>query len=217
MEGCPDSAARSCRLGHSGILVMEGQRQDEFLRCSNPGLERSGKTLRSFALSSILLPVHYVQGWCAAYQRVRRVHLLLLRGGWGEWHFFWHTGGSLGSCVFGEVLALLVFPLMYTGLGLRRCAYRWTRPSGGGRLGHYLRDSRGVGRYAQKRAILMMMCGNLDSIYASLGGTAQSPWLLCMYGIKGKRCILEKLRAKYTETSFPPSQVYLFNRNSSFR
>ena len=170
MEGCPDSAARSCRLGHSGILVMEGQRQDEFLRCSNPGLERSGKTLRSFALSSILLPVHYVQGWCAAYQRVRRVHLLLLRGGWGEWHFFWHTGGSLGSCVFGEVLALLVFPLMYTGLGLRRCAYRWTRPSGGGRLGHYLRDSRGVGRYAQKRAILGMMCGILILYMLALVG-----------------------------------------------
>ena len=42
-----------------------------------------------------------------------------------------------------EVLALLVFLLMSTGLGLRRCAYRWTRPLGGGRWGHYLRDPRG--------------------------------------------------------------------------
>ena len=32
-------------------------------------------------------------------------------------------------CIW-EVLALLVFPLMSAGIGLWRCAYRWTRPSG---------------------------------------------------------------------------------------
>ena len=36
-------------------------------------------------------------------------------------------GGSLGSCVYGGILVLLVLSLIFTGLGLRRCAFRWTR------------------------------------------------------------------------------------------
>ena len=36
----------------------------------------------------------------------------------------------------------------------------------------------------------------LDAKYASLSGTAQSPWLFCLYGIGCKRGILEKLQAK---------------------
>ena len=58
----------------------------------------------------------------------------------------------LGVLCMWEVLALMVFPLMFAGLGLRRCAYRWTRPSGGGRWGHSLRNSRGVFWVAQKCA-----------------------------------------------------------------
>ena len=36
------------------------------------------------------------------------------------------------------VLALLVFSLVFTGLGSHRCASCWTRPLGGGRWEHYL-------------------------------------------------------------------------------
>ena len=46
-----------------------------------------------------------------------------------------------------------------------------------------------------KSAVWEMICGKilvLDAVYVSLRGTAQSPWLLCMYGIK------EKLQAKFT-------------------
>ena len=64
-------------------------------------------------------------------KRVRSGHLLLLRErGWG-----WRFGG--------RELALLVFLLMSAGLGLRRCACRWTRPVGGGQWGHCLRDPSG--------------------------------------------------------------------------
>ena len=66
---------------------------------------------------------------------------------------FWALWVLLGIlCIWG-VLALLVLPLMSTGLGLRRCAYRWTRLLGGGRRGHSLRDPRGVHWFAQKCAI----------------------------------------------------------------
>ena len=51
-----------------------------------------------------------------------------------------------------RVLALLVFPLMSTGLGLRRCAYRWTRFWAEVAGGHSLRDPRGVHCVAQKCA-----------------------------------------------------------------
>ena len=108
-----------------------------------PVWNRSELTLRSVGLSGILLPVLCEQGWSVAYQCVRRVHLLLLRGVLGVVHSG-HSGCSLESCAYGRVLALLVFPFMSTVLGLWRCAYRWTRPSGGGRWGPSLRDSRGA-------------------------------------------------------------------------
>ena len=39
-KSCPDGDVSSCYLGHGDILVMDGQCQDEFLHCTNPGLER---------------------------------------------------------------------------------------------------------------------------------------------------------------------------------
>ena len=63
-------------------------------------------------------------------------HLLLLRE------------GVRGLCILGTlglgVLCIFVFPFMSTGLGLRRCAYRWTRPLGVVWRGYSLRDLRGV-------------------------------------------------------------------------
>ena len=39
-KSCSDSEASSCFLGHGDILVMDGQCQDEFLHCTDPGLEQ---------------------------------------------------------------------------------------------------------------------------------------------------------------------------------
>ena len=39
-KSCPDGDASSCCLGHGDILVMDGQCQDEFLHCTDPGLEQ---------------------------------------------------------------------------------------------------------------------------------------------------------------------------------
>ena len=51
-------------------------------------------------------------------------------------------------------------PLMYTGLGLRSCAYRWTRTSGGGRWEHYLRGPRGVHWFTQHCAVCTLDNGS---------------------------------------------------------
>ena len=39
-KSCPDSEAHLCCPGHGDILVMDGQCQDKFLRCTDPGLEQ---------------------------------------------------------------------------------------------------------------------------------------------------------------------------------
>ena len=39
-KSCPDGEAHLCCLGHGDILVMDGQCQDEFLYCTDPGLEQ---------------------------------------------------------------------------------------------------------------------------------------------------------------------------------
>ena len=39
-KSCPDGEVSSCCLGHGDILVMDGQCQDEFLHCTDPGLEQ---------------------------------------------------------------------------------------------------------------------------------------------------------------------------------
>ena len=55
--------------------------------------------------------------------------------GYSAFWAFWVLLGVLCIWRGGEVPALLVFLLMSTRIGLRRCAYRRTRPLGGGRWG----------------------------------------------------------------------------------
>ena len=47
-ESCPDSEGDSCWLDHGDLLVMDGQCQDEFLHCTDPGRaqERTNVTFR---------------------------------------------------------------------------------------------------------------------------------------------------------------------------
>ena len=61
----------------------------------------------------------------------------------GWFSTFWVLWGLLGVLCVWEILVFLVFSLIFTGLGLRRCAFRWTRFLGGGRRGHFFRNSWG--------------------------------------------------------------------------
>ena len=86
------------------------------------------------------------------------------------------------------VLALLVFPLMSTGLGLRWCAYRWTRPVGGGRWGIIcvtLGEFTGLHKNVHLMVMEMEVIPFSYAVCGSISETAQSPWLSCMYGIMG--------------------------------
>ena len=130
---CRDGEVGSCCLGHSDILVMNGQCQDEFLHCTDPGLEkeRINVTFRWIRQHTPSCPLR--AGVVCCLPPCAQGSSATVMG-----------NCSLESLCIWRVLALLGFPLMSTVLGLRRCAYHWTRPSGGGRWGHSLRDSRGA-------------------------------------------------------------------------
>ena len=131
---------------------------------------------------------------CAGFIRSCYGECLLMAFFW----VFWFLLGVL--CIWG-VLALLV-SLLCTRLGLLRCASCWTCPLGRGRWGHYLCNL--WGEYLKIHNTAYMYCGSffgdfyVEAIYASLSGTVQSPWLLCMHGLFESGGTSEELQAKTT-------------------
>ena len=142
-----------------------------------PVWNRSGSTLRSVGSGNILLLVPCGQEQCVVCQRVRRVHLLMLRGLWIT-ALLGHAGDSLGSCVFWEVQALPVYLLICTGLGLRRCAHCWTRPLGGvgGGIIYVTGEFTGAHKSAPHVVKCLVVIHHCGALHASLSGTAQFAW-----------------------------------------
>ena len=102
---------------------------------------------------------------------------------------------------------------------LQGSAYRWTRPSGGGRWGHNSRDPQGVHWCARKCAPCMQGNG-CDSIV----GVPHVPALVrppCLHGYDAcmvlwtKGASWKNSRQKLRNT-FPPDFVFLFSRNSLY-
>ena len=152
-KSCPDSVVNSCYLGHGDILVMDGQCQDEFLHCTDPGLEqeRINVTFRWIRQHTTSCPLR--AGVVCCLPTCAQGFSVPDMGNGGS-STFWVLWGLLGVlCVWG-ILVLLVFSLILTGLGLRRCAFRWTRFFGGGRRGHFFRNSWGVSWITQKSAFM---------------------------------------------------------------
>ena len=123
-KSCADGEAGSCCLGHGDILVMDGQCQDEFLHCTDPGLEqdRINVTFRwirqhvascSFVRTGVACCLPTCAQGCSAL-----VTELVENG---VFWAFWVLSGALCT---GEVLALLVNPFMCTGPGLSWCVKR---------------------------------------------------------------------------------------------
>ena len=193
---------------------MHGQCQDEFLHCTDPGLEREriNVTFRWIRQHTASCPLRTgvvcclptcAQGSSAAFARV------VGNGAFGE---FW---ALLGALCMWRVLALLVYSLMCTRLGLRRCAYCWTRPLGGGRWGLYLRDLQGAHCFAQKFALYFLVDGSNSIYVASVGQPSLHGYYACMIcWVKGT---LEILQAKFYVRPFFSSWSCLFSRNSSYR
>ena len=167
-----------------------------------PVWNRSGSTLRSVGLSGILLPVLCVQEWCAVYRRVRRVHLLLLRGVLGMVHFG-HSGCSLGSCAHGRCWLCLFFPSClpdsgYGGVPIAGHAL-WAEV-GGGILCVTLGEFTGL-----HKSVPWMWCHMCQPLRDSL-----VPLVMMHVWYFWLRGILEKLQAKFiVETRLSGEEVYL--------
>ena len=179
-KSCPDGDACSCYLGHGDILVMDGQCQDEFLHCTDPGLEqeRINVTFRWIRQHTASCPLR--AGVVCCLPTCAQDFSVPVMGNLG-FSSFWVLWKLLGAlCVWG-IQVLLVFSLILTGFGLRRSVVRWSRLFGSVRRVHSLRDSRGVFWITQKSVVVFGWeywgFGVFYAVSASLGGTAQSPWL----------------------------------------
>ena len=115
-KSCLDSEASSCWLDHGDHLVMDGQCQDEFLHCTDSGLEqeRIDTTFRWIRQHVAACPLR--TGAVLFCQRLRRVHPLLLRRLWGL-ALFGFSGCSQESCSCGRYWLCLFTPHVYRGLG----------------------------------------------------------------------------------------------------
>ena len=96
-KSCPDGEAHLCCSGHGDTLVMDGQRHDEFLHCTDLGLEQE----------RIIVTFRWTQQHTASCPKRTGVVCCLptcaqgssaavTRGLWGT-AFFWHSGCSLES------------------------------------------------------------------------------------------------------------------------
>ena len=126
--------------------------------------------------------------------------------------FFWLFDYSLEPCAYGGVLAWPVYLFMCTGAGLRRCAFRWTRPLGGGRWRHDFRNLRGVCWAARKTA--SYFCGSGSNsigsepcMLALAGQPSLHGYNACMvYWVK--RALWRDCRQRGCETSFSPKWFF---------
>ena len=152
-KSCLDGDVSSCYLGHGDILVMDGQCQDEFLHCTDPGLEqeRINVTFRWIRQHTTSCPLR--AGVVCCLPTCAQGSSGTVMGNWG-FSAFWVLWGLLGVLCVWVMLVLLVLSLMFTGFGLRRGFVRWTRLFGGIRRVHFLRDSGGVFWITQKSAVV---------------------------------------------------------------
>ena len=109
-KSCLDGDVSSCYLGHGDILVMDGQCQDEFLHCTDPGLEqeRINVTFRWIRQHTPSCPLR--AGVVCCLPTCAQGSSATVMGNWGFSAFFGFVGSSLGSCVYGGCWFCWCFP-----------------------------------------------------------------------------------------------------------
>ena len=199
-QSCSSNEDSSCRLDHGDILVMDGQCQDEFLHRTSPGREqdRINITFRWVKQHVASCPL-FRAGVACCLPTCAQGSSVPVMGNVSD-GVFWVFGFLLGVlCIWGVPVFLV--SLLCTRLGFLRCASYRTCPFGRVRLGLYLCNPRGEHLKIHKVASMYfgIFLGDffLEAIYASLSGTAQSPWSLCMYGLFGKGGTLGGIAGKH--------------------
>ena len=194
-KSCSDNEACLCCLGHGDIIVMDGQCQDKFFHCTDPGLEQERIDVTFIWIKQHVPSCSFLMAGvaCCLPTCARLVHMERREG----------------------EPACLAHSLACTRLGSLRCASRWPRLLGGGRWGHYLCDL--WGDYCAAHKIAAYLCGTNGSFVDGkpyLLALTRQPSLhgcACMV-YWAKRALWRICRQKHCETSFSPSRVFLFSR-----
>ena len=198
------------------LSCMVNARTSSFIGRTLAG-NRIGLTLRSVGSNSVFPLVHCSrQEWHAVCQRVRKVHQFPVNGVF--FCAFWCLLDVL--CTWG-VLALLS-SLSCTRLGLLWCASSWTRPLGGGRLGHYLCNLWEDHLKVHKNCLRVSwdLRGFLDVGAKNASPQRDSPDSMVMMHVWfiGQRRHLGEIAGKYkVRPLFLLSVFFLLSRNSLVR
>ena len=96
-----------------------------------------------------------------------------------EEHLLGLVEAPWGPVCVGDAGSTGLFPHPHR-VRVTEVCFCWTRFLGGGRWGHFFRNSRGVSWLTQKKCCSISLekrgFREFNAVYASLGGTAQSPW-----------------------------------------
>ena len=222
-ESCLDSEADSCWLDQFDLLVMDGQCQDEFLHCTDPGLEQERinvtfRWIKQHAASCSILRTGVACCFpkCAQGSSVSATEFVGTGAAWGLLVL-------LVVLLILGVLALLIHPLVCVGPELRRRASRWIRPSGGVQRRHCFRCSLGVYQITGKCAIIF------DGIFCSTEYCLKLLYMLVLVKLPSlhdnyaymvswnKGALRGNCRQIHSKTSFSPVWRFLLCRNSLFR
>ena len=218
-KSCPDGDASSCYLGHGDILVMDGQCQDEFLHCTDPGLEheRINVTFRWIRQHTPSCPLRAGVVCCLPTCAQGFSVPVVGNGGFSSFWVWWELLGAL--CVW-RMLVLLVFSLILTGFEFQRYVFRWTRFLGGGRWRHFFRNSRGVSWSTPKSAVVFHWgSGDFGNFMLYMLALVGQPSLrgrnACMV-FRARGASWRNCRQNFRKTSFSPLFVFLLSRISGF-
>ena len=133
-KSCLDGEVNSCWLGHGDILFVDGQCQDEFLHCTDPGLEleRVNVTfcwIRQHTLSwPLRAGVVYCLPTCA-----KGLSASVMEN-WEVRTFLFFFGAPWSLVCMGDASSAGTLP--HIPRAWVRCAFRWTCLFGGCRRGH---------------------------------------------------------------------------------
>ena len=108
-KSCLDGEVSSCCVGHGDILVMDGQCQDEFLHCTDPGLEQERINVRFRWIRQHTASCPLRAGVVCCLPTCAQGFLFLL---WGIWvsALFGFCGSSLGVVCMGDTSFAVFFP-----------------------------------------------------------------------------------------------------------
>ena len=158
---------------------MDGQCQDEFSHCTDPGLEQERINVTFRWITRHIVSCTLRTGGVCCVPTCAQGSSAAVTGGVGGGTFstLWVLLGVL--CIW-EVLALLVFPSCI------QVTEVWTRPLGGGWQGHYLSDSRGDSWITLKGAYLFQLwCCDHGIVMLYMLAFVRQPRLIWYSGSKG--------------------------------